>query len=262
MRWPDPLGLLRNPYTQVLDLGMEIFKCPNPQFLNGIESAFGVMKKAVIHHSDYQSVDEMKSAISQHFRERNEFFKDNPRRAGKKLWETDFFPTPEAFHQVIPGVLMSDFLIDARFLLSKTTASFWGAPLIVVDGEDNSFSFGFMRDLLRLRNLLYISSGAVVFGSDASLFATVRDIHSVVDLCRKLGVVVIEEHMLPAFAIVSTHVNRFSNIVTDDCRMLSFCTDKRAVYLGKDLRSIKRMTSDRVLHRLGFLFSMFQLFSR
>jgi hypothetical protein len=52
---------------------------------------FGVMKKTVIHHSDYQSAHEMKSAISQHFRERNAHFKDDPRRAGKKIWEIDFF---------------------------------------------------------------------------------------------------------------------------------------------------------------------------
>lgn len=66
------------------------------QFLNVIESAFGVMKKAVIHHSDYQSAHQMKSAISQHFRERNEHFKDNPRRAGKKIWEIDFFNDPRS----------------------------------------------------------------------------------------------------------------------------------------------------------------------
>lgn len=66
------------------------------QFLNVIESAFGVMKKVVIHHSDYQNVHEMKTAISQHFRERNAYFKDNPRRAGKKLWETDFFRDPRS----------------------------------------------------------------------------------------------------------------------------------------------------------------------
>ncbi len=43
------------------------------------------MKKAVIHHSDYQSEDEMKTAISRHFVERNDYFRDNPKRAGDKL---------------------------------------------------------------------------------------------------------------------------------------------------------------------------------
>jgi hypothetical protein len=33
----------------------------------------------------------MKSAISGHFLERNVYFKENPKRAGKKIWEIDFF---------------------------------------------------------------------------------------------------------------------------------------------------------------------------
>jgi hypothetical protein len=66
------------------------------QFLNVIESVFGVMKKTVIHHSDYQSGHEMKSAISKHFRERNAHFKDNPRRAGGRLISS---ATMEAFHR-------------------------------------------------------------------------------------------------------------------------------------------------------------------
>jgi transposase len=64
------------------------------QFLNVIESVFGVMKKAIIHHSDYQTTDKMKSAISLHLRDRNAYFTDNPRRAGKKIWEIDFFRDP------------------------------------------------------------------------------------------------------------------------------------------------------------------------
>jgi transposase len=61
------------------------------QFLDVIEAVFSGMKRAVIHNSDYQSEEDMKSAISRHFRERNEFFRHNPRRVGKKIWEVDFF---------------------------------------------------------------------------------------------------------------------------------------------------------------------------
>ncbi len=63
----------------------------NSQFLNIIESVFGCMKKAVIHNSNYQSKDEMKTAISLFFKERNDFFKKNPKRAGKKIWNVNFF---------------------------------------------------------------------------------------------------------------------------------------------------------------------------
>jgi len=61
------------------------------QSLNVIETIFSGMKRAVIHNSDYQSKDEMKIAISRHFNERNEYFKLNPKRVGKKIWEIDFF---------------------------------------------------------------------------------------------------------------------------------------------------------------------------
>jgi len=63
----------------------------NSQFLNVIESVFSAMKRTVIHHSNYQSEEEMKLAISLHFEERNDYFKKNPKRAGKKIWEIDFF---------------------------------------------------------------------------------------------------------------------------------------------------------------------------
>jgi len=65
------------------------------QFLDVIEAVFSGMKRAVIHHSDYQSVDEMKDAVSLHFVERNAYFRENPRRAGKKIWEIDFFTERE-----------------------------------------------------------------------------------------------------------------------------------------------------------------------
>ncbi len=55
------------------------------QSLNVIESVFSGMKRAVIHHSDYQTEEETKSAISLHFVERNSFFRENPKRVGKKI---------------------------------------------------------------------------------------------------------------------------------------------------------------------------------
>jgi transposase len=56
------------------------------QFLNVIESVFGGLARAVIHNSDYASLDECKAAIDLHFRDRNAYFKANPKRAGRKIW--------------------------------------------------------------------------------------------------------------------------------------------------------------------------------
>ena len=65
------------------------------QFLDVIEAVFSGMKRAVVHHSDYRDVAEMKTAISLHFAERNAHFRENPRRAGKQIWEIDFFDDNE-----------------------------------------------------------------------------------------------------------------------------------------------------------------------
>ncbi len=56
------------------------------QFLNVIESVFSGMARAIIHNSDYVSVDAAKAAIDRYFVERNDHFQKHPRRAGNKLW--------------------------------------------------------------------------------------------------------------------------------------------------------------------------------
>lgn len=87
-----------NAATRCVGEGPLIELVPLPtssQFLDVIEAVFSGMKRAVVHHSDYTNVPEMKKAISLHFNERNEHFQGNPRRAGKKIWELNFFDDVE-----------------------------------------------------------------------------------------------------------------------------------------------------------------------
>ncbi|WP_171210821.1 IS630 family transposase [Ruegeria sp. HKCCA5426] len=56
------------------------------QFLNVIEAIFSGMSRAVIHNSNYSSTEEATAAIDQYFQDRNEYFRANPRKAGKKIW--------------------------------------------------------------------------------------------------------------------------------------------------------------------------------
>ena len=62
------------------------------QFLNVIESVFSGMAKAIIHNSDYQSVEECREAIDLYFEERNRHFREHPRRAGNKIWGKERVP--------------------------------------------------------------------------------------------------------------------------------------------------------------------------
>ncbi|MBF0547719.1 MAG: hypothetical protein HQM08_24985 [Candidatus Riflebacteria bacterium] len=44
------------------------------------------MAKAILHNSDYPNVDECKKCIDIYFADRNENYKNNPSRAGNKIW--------------------------------------------------------------------------------------------------------------------------------------------------------------------------------
>ena len=56
------------------------------QFLNVIESVFSGLARAIIHNSDYGSIDEAKTAIDRYLWERNNYHQGHPKRAGKKIW--------------------------------------------------------------------------------------------------------------------------------------------------------------------------------
>jgi len=63
------------------------------QFLNVIESVFSGMARAIIHNSDYQSVEAARGAIDRYFCERNEYFATHPKKAGQKIWGKERVPS-------------------------------------------------------------------------------------------------------------------------------------------------------------------------
>jgi transposase len=75
--------------------GPQIVLVPLPasaQFLNVIESVFSGMARAIIHSSNYQSEEDARKAIDKYFEDRNTNFKNNPKRAGKKIWGLERAP--------------------------------------------------------------------------------------------------------------------------------------------------------------------------
>ncbi len=88
--WLDHLN--KTTVTEGVGPTIELIPLPtSAQFLNVIEGILSGMTRAVVNNSDYKSTDNMKLAISTYFRERNDYFRENPRRAGRKIWEMGFF---------------------------------------------------------------------------------------------------------------------------------------------------------------------------
>ena len=65
------------------------------------------MARAIIHNSDYQSVTECTKAIDRYFGDRNQFYINNPKRAGNKLWGKE---------KIIPKFNESNNCKDPRYL--------------------------------------------------------------------------------------------------------------------------------------------------
>jgi methionine synthase II (cobalamin-independent) len=63
------------------------------QFLNVIESVFSGMARAIIHNSDFHSLEAAQDAIDKYFAERNEHFSTHPKRAGQKIWGYECVPS-------------------------------------------------------------------------------------------------------------------------------------------------------------------------
>jgi transposase len=93
----DLVAYLARVNKQATEDGFPIVKtAPLPacaQFLNVIESVFSGMARAIIHNSDYPSVEVARQAIDQYFAQRNEHFSQHPKRAGQKLWGKERVPS-------------------------------------------------------------------------------------------------------------------------------------------------------------------------
>ena len=63
------------------------------QFLNVIESVFSGMARAIIHNSDFPSLEAAQDAIDKYFAERNDHFSEHPQRAGQKIWGDERVPS-------------------------------------------------------------------------------------------------------------------------------------------------------------------------
>jgi hypothetical protein len=74
----------------------KIFAVPLPsraQFLNVIESVFSGMARAIIHNSDYSTVEAAQAAIVRYIDDRNSAFRENPRKAGRSIWRKERVPS-------------------------------------------------------------------------------------------------------------------------------------------------------------------------
>jgi DNA polymerase-1 len=131
----------------------------------------------------------------------------------------------------MPG---SPFLIDARFIVERINKDFLGAPLMAADGKDHTFTFGFMRDFLRLRRNLGITAGIVIFGREVYSISIQDRLLDLIAFLREIRIPHRHDPLNLTLHIVGPIYRHFSHIVTDDRRFLQFCTKDFTVVLPRN----------------------------
>lgn len=143
------------------------------------------------------------------------------------------------------------FVVDATFLLGASREAFLGAPILTVDGKDQTYLYGTVRDFLRLRKSLGINLCLLIIGKDAYSAATKSQVEDAASFLSNLGIAVIHEpdfRVLDLFASLTEHATHF---VTKNQSLLFLAGKERAVVLIDDRNEPSVYTAPTVVSKIG-----------
>jgi DNA polymerase-1 len=121
--------------------------------------------------------------------------------------------------------LKDSFLIDTAFMIETTQKTFFETPLLTIDGKDYTFTFGFVRDFLRMRRRLGIRHSMFVMGKDAHALASDSQMYDTIDFLQRCELPYVHDPLHSHLQIVASLYAHFSHIVTADRRLLQLASD-------------------------------------
>ena len=125
------------------------------------------------------------------------------------------------------------FLVDTTFILRQTADAFHGAPLLVVDGKDHTFTYGFLRDVLLARRALGVTRGILIVGAEGHAVATDADVTAVVQFAKVLGLPVVHKPRRSVLDICYHVSDTATRLITSDPRLIQLTTERLSVIRPK-----------------------------
>ena len=147
------------------------------------------------------------------------------------------------------------FLIDAAFIAERIHKVFWGAPLMTATERDHTFTFGYVRDFLRLRRKLGIKAGVLIIGKETYSASSRDSVLDLIEILKELNIPHVHDPLNLGLHVVGHMRSGFSHIVTADRRFLQFCTDNLIVVFPREGKQIEWdwMSSDTVKTMTGIV---------
>ena len=103
-------------------------------------------------------------------------------------------------------------IIDLTYFVQKNSSSFWGAPIFATNGTDFTFSYGVIRDSLRIRQRFGIIKWIFVLGRDSLDYISEQNINTICNLFEHIGFPLIIDSKNTTLSICS----KFENGDKDD----------------------------------------------
>ena len=143
------------------------------------------------------------------------------------------------------------FLIDGTALFDASNKAFLGIPILMVDGEDYTFLFGVVRDLLHLRQNIGIDKGLFVVGREAHEVTSVANVDKTVSFLRQFGIAVVHDPSASVLDLCVYLASLATCVVTHDRRLLLLASDARRIILLNDKNEREVYGPDTVKARFG-----------
>jgi hypothetical protein len=125
------------------------------------------------------------------------------------------------------------FLIDAAFIVERTEETFYATPLLTAEGRDYTFTFGCLRDFLRLRRKLGITLGMLLLGKETHSLTSPQNINDLTAILKQLNIPYVHDSLNCSLQVAHSIGSRFSHIVTSDRRFLQLCANDCIVILPR-----------------------------
>lgn len=143
------------------------------------------------------------------------------------------------------------FVVDTTFILEKAAETFHGAPLLVLEGKDHTFTYGFIRDLLRLRHRLGIVHGLLVVGKEGHSVAPEKDVEAVVAFAREMGLLVLHRPDQSVLDICYHLSENTTHLVSADIRLVQLSSKSLIVIRPKPHSEFECLTPETVSAKIG-----------
>src|SRR4030043_645597 len=114
------------------------------------------------------------------------------------------------------------FLIDSSSLFEETHKTFFGTPLIVEGGKDNTFLYGFLKYLLTLRFKLGISPEIVLISRECWAGASDQEVKETVQHITEIGIPVVDEKISSIVEICHKYAPTARAIYSEKEALLQF----------------------------------------